>query len=45
MIEANLMPPPDKILNPKVEPLASEHRAVLTQWLKAGAPKSSETCN
>lgn len=44
MLEANLMPPLDALVTPKVTPLDPRDKETLLAWLKADAPRSSERC-
>jgi hypothetical protein len=44
MVEADLMPPTDLALTPKVAPLSPDQKATLLSWLKAGAKKDSAPC-
>lgn len=44
MIEADLMPPLDAVVKPKVDALGDAERKVLLGWLAAGAPKSEAPC-
>jgi len=44
MVGADLMPPLDLSVEPKVSPLSAAHKQTLLAWLDAGAKKSSETC-
>lgn len=44
MVEADLMPPLDEPLEPKVTPLTSEQKTILLKWLGGGAPKNTVKC-
>lgn len=44
MVEADLMPPLDEPVEPKVSPLTVEQKKTLLQWLGEGAKKSKEKC-
>ncbi len=43
-LEAGLMPPVDLALEPPVTALSSDQKSRLMSWLRAGAPRSDETC-
>ncbi len=45
MVEADLMPPLDALVEPDVEPLTAEQKEILVRWLKQGAKKSTEKCS
>ncbi len=45
MVEADLMPPLDALVEPDVQPLTEEQKGVLVGWLKQGAKKSAEKCS
>lgn len=45
MVDADLMPPLDALVEPKVEPLTAQQKTVLLDWLRQGAQKSSEKCS
>jgi hypothetical protein len=44
MVAADLMPPLDEPVQPKVTPLTLEQKNTLLGWLRAGAPKNPERC-
>ncbi len=44
MVAADLMPPLDALVSPKVESLSSEHKRAMLKWLEAGAKRADEVC-
>lgn len=44
MVEADLMPPLDEPVEPKVTPLTAEQKETLLKWLGDGAKKSTQKC-
>lgn len=44
MVEADLMPPLDEPVEPKVTPLTLKQKETLLKWLADGAPRSDEKC-
>ena len=44
MVEADLMPPLDALVTPRVSPLEQEDKETLLTWLRAGAPRSVKRC-
>jgi hypothetical protein len=44
MVEADLMPPLDEPVQPKVTPLTPEQKETLLKWLGAGAPRNESKC-
>lgn len=44
MVAADLMPPLDEPVVPKVTPLTPGQKSTLLDWLKAGAPKNAAPC-
>ncbi len=45
MVAADLMPPLDEPVEPKVAPLTPEQKEILLKWLGAGAPKNEDKCD
>jgi len=44
MVAADLMPPLDALVEPEVRPLTAAQKSTLLRWLRAGAPRSSASC-
>lgn len=44
MVEADLMPPLDEPLEPKVTPLTPAQKEILLDWLWRGAPRNPGKC-
>lgn len=44
MVQADLMPPLEEPVEPKVTPLTPEQKGTLLKWLADGAPRSEERC-
>lgn len=45
MVAADLMPPLDALVTPKVTPLDPKDKETLLAWLQADAPRSTERCD
>lgn len=44
MVEANLMPPLDALVEPAVIPLTADQKQTILTWLGAGATRSNDVC-
>jgi hypothetical protein len=44
MVAAELMPPLDALVTPKVTPLSAEDKKTMLDWLAAGGKKSDQVC-
>ena len=44
MVSAELMPPLDATVSPKVDPLSPEQKEIILDWVEGGAKKSDAPC-